>query len=543
MIRKVKQMPDMPQPYAMRNWKQVATAYDRLVFDAEATGDFFPLVWRDDTPGGTGKPAFGLPSYLGGRRGENGHEAINTATAVLGATLCGIDKSNQNGVNWVEMLECYYGGEQAAPLFLNRRNGRAGSTFWYEIYPHALMYALTDLYPDTGNLDMMMRSTADQWLDACNKLTGEDGVPDFDHLSFDFDTGKPVDNGRWREPDAAAGVAWLLYMAYKRWNDSGYLDGARRCLAFLERRSANPFYEVLLPFGACVAARMNAELGDAHSVGKLVNWVFDGDSECRPGWGVIADNWGGCDCYGLAGSITDWGQRWDAEGAGPWKPFDGERSGYAFTANTFALAWPLVPLVRYDSRFAPDIGKWMLNAANGARLFYPGAHSGKAQSCAFYKPDADDVIAYEGLRKWWDHQSPYATGDPIRYSWGAIDLGLYGSSHVGIFGGMIEQTDVEGILRLDCLRTDFFREAAHPTYLYYNPHNEEQSVTIDGSGSDFGAVYDAYAHSPATLRNGKLIIPARSAVLAVLLPEGADVAESDGKRYCNGIVIDYNTRA
>jgi hypothetical protein len=44
---------------------------------------------------------------------------------------------------------------------------------------------------------------------------------------------------------------------------------------------------------------------------------------------------------------------------------------YAFAMNTFEQIGALVPLVRYDSRFARAIGKWVLNAANASRLFYP----------------------------------------------------------------------------------------------------------------------------------------------------------------------------
>ena len=50
---------------------------------------------------------------------------------------------------------------------------------------------------------------------------------------------------------------------------------------------------------------------------------------------------------------------------------DGE--GYAFAMNTFQWAGALTPVARYDTRYAHDIGKWMLNLANAARLFYPGS--------------------------------------------------------------------------------------------------------------------------------------------------------------------------
>ncbi|WP_058303008.1 hypothetical protein [Gorillibacterium timonense] len=539
MIRKVNQMPNMPAPYKMRDWREVSIQYDRLVFDFEAQGNFFPLIWWDRSRRNVNRDTFGLPSYLGASGGTESHEAINTVAAVLGATLAGVDKFNQNGHNWVEMLEGYFTVENGERLFLNRTFLKAGSTFWYELYPHILIYGLAACYPEATGLQAIMRETSTKWRMACESLAAGSGVPDFNHLAYDFTLGHAVDNERWKEPDAAAGMAWIQYMAYTRWGDDRSLVAARSCLEFLKRFEGNSFYEVLLPFGAYIAARMNAELGDMHDVSKLVNDVFEGDSACRPGWGVIAENWGGYDCHGLCGSLTDWGQRWDA---GPpeegWAASDPIRSGYAFAANTFALAAPLVPLVRYDSRFAADIGKWMLNAANAARLFYPRALPAEQQSCAFYRPDPDDVIAYEGLRKWWDEQSPYATGDAIRYSWGSIDIGLYGSSHVGIFGGIIEQTEVEGILRLDCLRTDFFHQPAYPTYLYFNPYGEDRTVAANLPHPGMRC-YDAVTHRLLPIREGQLLIPAHGAVLTVVLPEDGEITDRDGKRYCNGIIIDY----
>jgi hypothetical protein len=110
----------------------------------------------------------------------------------------------------------------------------------------------------------------------------------------------------------------------------------------------------------------------------LVDWCF-GISDCRGGWGVVLGNWGGYDVDGLLGSIDN-------------------RGGYAFAMNTFTQAGALVPLVRYDTRFARAIGKWMLNLANAARLFYPPELPACHQSCAEWRGDPEGVIAYEGLR-------------------------------------------------------------------------------------------------------------------------------------------------
>ncbi len=72
--------------------------------------------------------------------------------------------------------------------------------------------------------------------------------------------------------------------------------------------------------------------------------------------------------------------------------------------------------------------------------------------------------------------SPYASGDPTYLAWGQTDLGLYGSSFVGVLGGLAEPTNVEGILRIDCRATEAFAGPSLPTYLFYNPHAEEKEV-------------------------------------------------------------------
>lgn len=58
-------MPNLPEPYALIDWREKARAYDRFVFDFEARGEFLPLAWIDEARIDIGRPAFGLPSYVG----------------------------------------------------------------------------------------------------------------------------------------------------------------------------------------------------------------------------------------------------------------------------------------------------------------------------------------------------------------------------------------------------------------------------------------------------------------------------------------------
>jgi hypothetical protein len=283
----------------------------------------------------------------------------------------------------------------------------------------------------------------------------------------------------------------------------------------------NPYYEVLMPFGACAAARMNAELGRNYDVEKLVNWCFAGDSSSRGPWGAVIGRWGDYDVSGLIGDVNR-----------------------VFLMNTFDTAGPLVSLVRYDPRFARAVGKWMLNAANAARLFYPEEIPDEYQSCPEKKAIVRNVIGYEAI-------SPNRFGKPLfadRDDWGpetrepkASQFTLYGSSHVGVFGAIIGQTSDEKILQLNCLATDFFIDKAYPTCLYYNPYGQEREVTID-VGAKAVDVYDAASHA-FLQRNVQgrttLPLPKDGARVIVLTPASGQVTREGRKLLVNGTVVDY----
>ncbi|HUS08914.1 MAG TPA: hypothetical protein VMZ30_00505 [Pyrinomonadaceae bacterium] len=521
-IDRIELMPRKPSPFVMKDWKVLAQAYDRLIFDFNARGKYLPVIWWDNSRPNFERVTFGLPSYVGDPRvTSTGHEAINSLGAVLGATISGIDKA-QGVHNWVLMEEQYFNRKNGENLVLNRTATHSGQSFWYEVWPHVLFYALVHRYPRTGQMEAIMKTTADRWYDACYHMGGRKGTVDFEYTAFDFSTMKPVDNGKWKEPDAAAGIGWLEYMAWVKWRSPKYLQAADWSMQFLHNRAENPTYEILMPYGAYLAARLNGELGRKYDVHKLLTWCFD-ESKARPGWGTIAEDWGGYSCHGLVGSITDGG-------------------GYAFAMNTFASAGALVPLVRYDDRYSRAIGKWMLNAANSARLFYRDALPDDHQSSAFWKDDGG-VIAYEGLRKEWKGRSPYATGDPMRLGWGPTDLALYGGSYVGFFGGIVRRTNVEMILQLDCLATDFFHDRAYPTHLYYNPYDVAKEVQID-VGPKARDLYDAATDS-FLKRNVKGVstfsLAADTAAVLVVAPARGAITRKGNKRLINGVVVDYVT--
>src|SRR3970040_2606883 len=101
-IPRVTQMPNLPAPYLMRNWNDVAIKYDALIFSTSAAGEYLPLIHSKST--GTnfhGLEPILLDTYVGSVYPGNQAEAINIIPALIGATLVGVDKSSQAGTNWV----------------------------------------------------------------------------------------------------------------------------------------------------------------------------------------------------------------------------------------------------------------------------------------------------------------------------------------------------------------------------------------------------------------------------------------------------------
>ena len=164
----------------------MAQAYDRLIFDFNAKGKYLPLIWWDNSRVNFDRVTFGLPSYVGDPRvTSTEHEAITCLGATLGATIAGIDKA-RGPHNWVLMAEQYFNRKNGEDLVLNRTSTRSGQTFWYEVWPHVLFYALVDKYPNTGEMETIMKTTADRWYDACLSHGREEWRRGFRPYGFRF---------------------------------------------------------------------------------------------------------------------------------------------------------------------------------------------------------------------------------------------------------------------------------------------------------------------------------------------------------------------
>src|SRR5690606_5560444 len=103
-----------------------------------------------------------------------------------------------------------------------------------------------------------------------------------------------IDGGHY-EPDAAAGIAYILYFAHQALSQTEgyassedldkYLNGAIWSMNYLDRIDFNPAYEIFHLFSPYIAARMNVEQGTNYNITKLMNDAVSGDAKARSGWG------------------------------------------------------------------------------------------------------------------------------------------------------------------------------------------------------------------------------------------------------------------
>lgn len=538
-IHRVEEMPNLPQPFKIIDFNQMAKNYDKLVYDPNQTGEYWPLIWKDNSRKNIDQETFGIYTAMGDvRQGTEHyegifHESLASIGSVLGGSLVGINKSKQHGENYVGMLKNYFNSETEWNIMMNNTcpevaqlGGGYARDWWYDVYPNVMFYAVADLYPEEKGYESRLRSIADKFYEADAILNGN-----YAYSFFNYATMEPTKNWICAQEDVAAGHAFVLYSAYQKYKEPKYLEGAKSSLEALLNQKENRFYEILMPFGAYVAARLNAEQGTNYDFSKILNWTFDGTSVCREGWGVLVDNWNGYDVSGIVGSTVDHG-------------------GFGFLMNTYDTMWPLVPMVRYDQRYANTIGKWMLNAANASRLFYPNEIPDEHQTIPEEKEHTKGVIAYEGLIKkahyeQYEHlEAPVAIGDGMHWNKDnpkVSQFSVYGSGHVGIAGAIISKTNMENILQLDLLATDFYKEKAFPSYLYYNPNPEDKDVVIK-TGEQKLKIYDAIKRAfiaKNVTGNFTFKISKENSSLLVLVPQDAEILEKDGKLYANDIVIDY----
>ena len=179
---RVDEMPAMPTPYVMKDWHSSTMEFDKYVYDFTQKGPYLPLIWLDSTKKNFDQTTYGLFTAIGDVRegpainnGQN-HEAIGALGSIIGATLVGIDKSNQDGYNYPLMVKNYFNKDNGYNIIMNFTNksahigGGYGNDYWYDVYNNVLFYGVANYYPTTDGYSAITKTIADQFLKSADTL-------------------------------------------------------------------------------------------------------------------------------------------------------------------------------------------------------------------------------------------------------------------------------------------------------------------------------------------------------------------------------------
>ena len=255
-----------------QDWRRRATAMHEWLWSPQALALGVrreSVSYRSRWFNGTG---FGIPDYMGDARyGSGPGSALTVIGTLLSASLLGLPLPRDE---FVQSSRAYLAPNGVA---MDNPPGMAipsVGTYWYTLVNQAFFAALSARLPQLDPDHSLLRLAADTWHGAAQAMGG-----DFDHTGFDFVKMQPVDNKLWKEPDSAGGIAFISVLAHHHTQSPTHLATAKMALDFLEGRQASPLYEMMLPFGAYSAARLNAIQGNAsrahaYDVQKLVAWTL-----------------------------------------------------------------------------------------------------------------------------------------------------------------------------------------------------------------------------------------------------------------------------
>ncbi len=547
----VLKMPAIPEPLVMRDWATVSEKYYTLVLnkDTELNGKKTIIEKKKPLQKAVDRVNFAIPSYMAQKPDQ---EIFTCLSAVIGAKLMDQDLTKQAGFDYVESSKNWFDSKNGV---YRHRPTESQPNFHSGIYGYwGTVYglALAHLYPEDTDFQNYAISTYETYLEIAKGL-GAPNKPDFSNLGFDFNSMGP---GGRNEPmnrlGNAPNVAWPLLLGYTKTKNPEMLECA---VSIMKWYTQNPGrYEGTYLMGPLVAAKLNALYGESIDLDQtLAAWFGDGDRKMHP-WHVTAkSSFGGIDCAGVDAAKRDMKKH----------------TFHGFTMGTLNGPSWLAPVLRYDQRYAKSIARYLLNAANSSRLFQGYQLDWNHQDHKDWKDqwDPEYLLFYEALtpteyskeRKF----SPYATGDPISHGWGTEkvsrenyldekknwfsksenNISLYMGNHVGFLGSICSLTEVPGILRWDCLKTDWHHGKAFPTFLYHNPHTNDQTVTVplENPCNIYDSVSGKFiAYSQNVTFN--LTLKPDQAVVLVTTPITANITSKGSKLFANDVVIDYQLK-
>ncbi|MGL4335856.1 MAG: hypothetical protein ACRCST_03105 [Turicibacter sp.] len=504
-IQVTKKLPTIPENYQYIDMYGMAKQYNTMLFDFETYG----LGYTERSYYNTSGESFGLLTYAGEEVDLTKSQAMNAIAALISAYLINPDSvSTEQLEKYVQMVQTYYNIENGEGIILNYPTTRSNElSFWEQIYPSILYFMLMDRYEPTPDSDAILKNTADRWHDVVMNLGGKEGKVDFSYTGYDFKNEEPFDNGEWIEPSAAGGVALLEYFAYAKFKDPKYMKATKLCMDYMEEFRRNPGYEVLYLYLPFLSARLNALERGKYDTAKYMDWVFN-LTDIRQNHGMILSEFG----TGLIGDPTLYG-------------------GTAQSFPSLVAPSALVPMLKYDQRYAKEIGRYLLHFTNSINLFYAQNLEQANQTNYEESKEYHHLIPYESVNKKGEPMGPYGTGTAD----GSTNLSILSGSFLGLIGAMIEESNVPGILKVNLNTNDYYvdEETDYPMYLIYNPYEEEHVVKYEIESDGEVSLYDTVSQKFVAERvTGvqEVTLKANNAVILMEIPSEKEAYQQEIKR-------------
>ncbi|MDE5976909.1 MAG: hypothetical protein K2G70_00365 [Turicibacter sp.] len=444
-IQATHDIPYLPSNYQYTDWRERSIRFNEMLFNMTD----YDLMFYHNGNKNTGRESLGVVTYTDEEREIESTQVLTLIGALLSAEKLNKESIGENQLNeLVQFVESYYNIENGEGTLLNYQNiDSTELSFWQQIYPAITYFMLMDRYEATVDSEALLKNIADTWYEVVMNLGGADGIVDFGYTGYDFKNNKPFDNGEWIEPDAAAGVALLQYYAFKKFEDRKYIQAATLCMDYLDEFQRNPGYELLYLYLPYLSARLNAVEQYHFNTAKYMEFFFT-ESDYRHEYGIFNEDY----AIGLIGERTQYG-------------------GTPYSFQSILGATALVPMLKYDQRYAVEVGRYLLQVTENLNLFY----------------EEDDPV-YENLVPLEKVQKNNETEE--RHS-------VLSGAYLGLLAAMIEPTNVEGILKVDINSSEYYtdKEKDDPLFLLFNPYDEAQTVHYQIQTEGMVSLYDLVSHS------------------------------------------------
>jgi len=447
-------LPWIPEGYETIDWAAYAEAYYERIFSDPT---FF---YEDKGLYHTEKTRLGIVTHVGEEPTKDNVEAMTLITLLLSNASLESSFPKSEMERLATKIEGYYSLDQGENVFLNYLDKYSRDmTFYEQVYPGLLYFMLMDRIDPTENSDRLLEQIATGWHDVVMDLGGGERHVDFAYTGYDFAKREPYHDGTHLEPDAAAGVALLEYYAFQKFQDRKYMKAAQYCMDYLDHFESHYGTHLLYFYTPYLAARLNHEEGFKYDVAWHMEVAYE----------PTADNWGWLSpnhfATGLVGSRTEYG-------------------GTAYTYDSIMGLTALIPLLKYDARYANEIGRSILHAS------YQLGEQAKLRSRSKDEPLRTESIKAQGA--------------------------------IGYLGSMLKTTNVDGVLQVDVNLGDFYQDHLdNPTFLLFNPFDEEVRIEYDIQSDEVVGLYDLVTKDFLTLNvqnKTEITIPGNQSVVLIELP-------------------------